>query len=74
MTQVKKQVLQGDIVIHSVGPKGYVIATMSGEEVARSHDRFDAMQRACTAARLTGANVWICHDESSKTYSEVLCP
>ena len=74
MTQVKTQVLPEDIVIRCAGPDAYVIAKMSGEEVGRSNDRFDAMRRACAAGRLTGANVWICREESVKTYSEVLCP
>ena len=74
MTQLKEQLLPGDIVIHSPGPGEYVITKMGGDEIGTSHDRLDAMRRACAAARLTGSNVWIRIEDSSNPYHEVLCP
>ena len=64
----------GDIVIRRLGAGTYVISKIAGEPIATSHDRFDAMRRACAAARETGANVWICVDGAPDTYHEVLCP
>jgi hypothetical protein len=74
MTPLKKQLLPGDIVIHNPGPGAYVLAKMGGQQIGTATYRLDAMRRACGAARLTGANVWVCHEESSKIYHEVLCP
>lgn len=70
---LKKQIGPGDIVIQSPWPGTYVIGHLGGEDIGTSDDRFEAMRRACAAARLTDANVWIYHAESS-SYHEVLCP
>jgi hypothetical protein len=74
MTLTNRRRLPGDVVIHSPEPGAYVIATIDGEEIGTSHDRLDAMRRACAAARLTGSNVWIRVEDSSNPYHEVLCP
>jgi hypothetical protein len=64
----------GDIVVRSIGAGTYMVSRIAGERIGTCHDRFDAMRRACAAARETGANVWIRVDDSSETYHEVLCP
>lgn len=63
-----------DIVVRRVGADTFRISTFDGKQIAICHDRFDAMRRACSAARQTGANVWIRGDGESETYGEVLCP
>jgi hypothetical protein len=70
---LKKQVGPGDIVIETPQPGADVIGQVGGEEIGTSQDRFEAMRRACAAARLADANVWIYHAESS-SFHEVLCP
>ncbi len=69
----EKHVVPGDIVIQNPRPGAYVLGQVGGEDIGTSQDRFEAMRRACTVARSTGANVWIYHAESS-SYHEVLCP
>jgi hypothetical protein len=64
----------GDVVIHCLGVGTYAISRLSGERIGTSHDRFDAMCRACAAARDTGANVWIRMEGATEVYHEVLCP
>jgi hypothetical protein len=63
-----------DIVIEIAAADTWVIATVAGERIGTSNDRFDAMRRACAAARATGAGVWVRVDGSSETYHEVICP
>ena len=64
----------GDIVVRSLCAGTYVISRIAGGRIGTCEDRFDAMRRACAAARETGANVWIHVDGPSETYHEVLCP
>lgn len=63
-----------DIVIHTEGPRAYVIVTVDGERLGTSQDRRDAMLRACTYANDTGASVWLCIDPFLDIYTEVVCP
>ncbi len=72
--RVKKPQRPDDIVIHSAGADAYVISNLRGDSIGTSHDRREAMRRACAAAAATGAHVWICVENSQETYHEVLCP
>ena len=57
----------GDIVVRDLGAGTYVVSTIAGVHIGICQDRFDAMRRACLAARATGANVWICREGTSET-------
>lgn len=72
-SQLKKNVVAGDIVIENPRPGAFVIEQVGGKEIGTVEDRLDAMRCACAVARMTDANVWIYHAENSK-YQEILCP
>jgi hypothetical protein len=64
----------GDIVIQNAAADLYIVRMVNGSDIDTSNDRFNAMRLACAAAQGTIANVWICVDEASERYHEVLCP
>jgi hypothetical protein len=66
MRQEQRQ-RSGDIVVSRVGAGTYVIRTIAGQQIGICHDRFEAMRRACWAARESGANVWMRADGPAET-------
>ena len=64
----------GDIVVRCGNDGSFRIKRIDGGDIGTSHDRLDAMRRACEAARVDGGYVWISDEGVPEVWREIICP